>query len=97
MFFKSPKEEKIVKKQTSWIKQIHILYMTMHEMGFLNTVNVRIPDVRFGKPDEKASGYRSSGYRTFGSFQVVRFKFLTSLDRFIYKNNFYDPLYSKTT
>ena len=51
------------------------------------TVNVRIPDIRFGKPNEKASGYR-----TFGSFTVnvqkpnVRFSaFFTKLDRFIYK------------
>ena len=37
-----------------------------------NTVDVRIPNVRFGKPYEKVSGYRyqSFGYLTFGSFTV---------------------------
>ena len=29
-----------------------------------NTVNVRKPDVRFGKPDKKVSGFQTSGYRT---------------------------------
>ena len=33
------------------------------------TVERRKPDVRFGKPDEKASGFRISGYRTSGSIQ----------------------------
>ena len=45
------------------------------------TSNVREPNVRFGKPDEKASGYRSFGYRTFG---LDRFIFSAKLDRFIY-------------
>ena len=36
----------------------------------LCTVNVREPNVRFGKPDEKASGHRSFGYQTFGPFTV---------------------------
>ena len=31
------------------------------------TVDVRIPDVRFGEPDEKASGFQTSGFRTSGS------------------------------
>jgi len=33
----------------------------------LNTVNVRKPDVRFGEPDRKLSGFQMSGYRTSGS------------------------------
>ena len=37
-----------------------------------NTVNVRSPDVRFGKPDEKASGFRISGYRASGSYSYIR-------------------------
>ena len=36
----------------------------------LYTVNVRIPDVRFGKQDRKSSGFRMSGYQTSGSIQI---------------------------
>ena len=35
--------------------------------ALLTTVKRREPDVRFGKPDKKASGYWMSGFRTFGS------------------------------
>ena len=41
------------------------------------TVNVREPDVRFGKPD-----IFSSGYRTFGLYFLVRF--ILALEPFIY-------------
>ena len=37
---------------------------------FRHTVNVRLPDLRFGEPDIKLSGFRISGFRTCGSITL---------------------------
>ena len=46
------------------------LYCLISEL-FDSTVNVRIPNVWFDEPNEKAFGYRTFGFLTFGSFVVL--------------------------
>ena len=57
------------------------------------TVTRRKPDVRFGEPDEKASGFRISGFRTSESVVYRPVQNPTSLDRFIYKGGHKENIY----
>ena len=59
--------------------------LLLNKKNPLSTVNVRIPDVRFGKPDENMSGYRIIRISDVRFITKRPVQNPTKLDRFIYK------------
>ena len=66
--FERKKEPNDLKTERDLLEQSIVWFSALSEIrtGKLhhNTVERRKPDVRFGKPEEKASGFRTSGFRT---------------------------------